>query len=259
MTVEIRSLTTQEELSNCISLQKHIWGLDDLGVTSPITLKALSMADPEMSIALGGYIGEKMAGFVLIMPAMEPRTVYGHMLGVMEEHRDSGLGNMLHQTVMQRISERNVKRMFWTYEPLESRNAHVYLNKGGAILTAYRESCFEVDCDKHRGMPLDRLLTCVDLENPDIPERVESLEEALHMYPVARVDDMPSAHRVLIPIPSDLDRLKLVDFEAASRARFETRALFSEYLNRRGYIGRRLISDKTTGLQQSYYVLEREV
>jgi len=259
MMIEVRPLTTHEELNSCIDLQKNIWGLDDLGVTSPITLKALSMSDPEMSIVLGGYIDGEMAGFILTMPAMEPKTVYGHMLGVVEEYRDSGLGSLLLQTVMEQIQKRDISRMFWTYEPLESRNTHVYLNKNGAVVTAYKESCFEVDCDKHRGMPLDRVLACLDIENPSIPEHVESLDEALDRYPVVRSDYMPDADTVLVRIPSDLDSLRETSFEDASQARFETRVLFTEYLNKRGYLGHRLVSGMMNSEPQSYYVLEREV
>lgn len=257
MNIEIRPLTTTEDLNGCIELQKRIWGLDDLGVTSPISLKALSMHNPLMGIILGGFIDGELAGFALVMPALEPHTAYGHMLGVLDEHRDSGLGQILSENIFEIIQKHGIKRMFWTYEPLESRNTHIYLNKNGAVAVTYKQDCFEVDCDMHRGLPLDRIMAFLDLENPAIPERLETLDEALAKYPVATKDDMPDADSVLVQIPGSLDTLKQEHFDEASKARFATRAIFSEYLNQRGYTGQRLVSGKRDGERQSYYVLER--
>ena len=253
----IRPLSTTGEFKGCIDLQKRIWGLGDQDVTSIITLKALSMTDPVMGVLLGGFIDDELVGFAIVMAAMEPHTAYGHMLGVLEEHRHTGLGQMLQHASMKAIVENGVTRMFWTYEPLESRNTHIYLNKAGAVVTAYKKDCFEVDCAMHRGMPLDRLMAFVDLANPAVPKRIESLDEALAAYPVATEADMPDAPTVLVQIPGDLDVMKKAHMDEAARARMTTRAIFSEYLNRRGYIGQRLVSGERDGQRQSYYVLEK--
>lgn len=257
MSIEIRPLTTIEDLNGCIELQKRIWGLDDLGVTSPISLKALSMNNPLMGIILGGFIDGELVGFALVMPALEPHTAYGHMLGVLDEFRDSGLGQILSRDVFEIIQNHGIKRIFWTYEPLESRNTHIYLNKNGAVAVAYKKDYFAVDCDMHRGLPLDRIIAFLDFENPAIPERLETLDEALAKYPVATENDMPDADTMLVQIPGSLDILKQEHFEEASKARFATRTIFSEYLNRRGYTGQRLLFGKLNGEKQSYYVLER--
>jgi predicted GNAT superfamily acetyltransferase len=255
--IETRLLTTSDDFSDCIELQKRIWGLDDLGATSPITLTALSMNNPAMGVLLGGFVDGELVGFVLVMPALEPYTVYAHMLGVVDDHRDSGLGQRLNREAFEIIQKKGIRRVFWTFEPLESRNTHVYLNKVGAVGIAYKTSCFEVDCDMHRGLPLDRIMAFLDLDNPAIPEHVESIDDALSKYPVATEKDMPEADTVLVQIPGSLDTLKHEHFEDASKARFATRAIFSEYLNKRGYIGQRLVSGDRDGERQSYYVLEK--
>ncbi len=217
------------------------------------------MTDPLMGLILGGFVDDELVGFGLVMAALEPHTAYGHMLGVLEEHRQTGLGQMLQHAVVKALQEKGITRMYWTYEPLESRNTHIYLNKAGAVVTAYKEACFEVDCDMHRGLPLDRLMAYVDLDNPAIPERVESLDEALKLYSVATEEDMSDADTVLVQIPGSLDAMKKEHMDEASKARFSTRAIFTEYLNQRGYVGQRLVTGEQDGERQSYYVLERGI
>jgi predicted GNAT superfamily acetyltransferase len=76
--------------------------------------------------------------------------------------------------------------------------------------------------------------------------------------PVAQSGCMPVADRILVQIPADLQVLKQTDRDAAIATRQETRLLFSEYINRRGYRCRTLISGQLQGELQNYYLLERE-
>ena len=115
------------------------------------------MTDPLMGLILGGFVDDELVGFGLVMAALEPHTAYGHMLGVLEEHRQTGLGQMLQHAVVKALQEKGITRMYWTYEPLESRNTHIYLNKAGAVVTAYKEACFEVDCEIGRASCRERV------------------------------------------------------------------------------------------------------
>ncbi len=256
MKLEIKQLTDHKELEKCIELQKTIWGLDDLSVTSPITLKALSMTTPQVSLILGGYANNEMIAFIIAIPTLEPKTVYGHMVGVLDGYRDTGIGSLLFKDMCRRLKEKGFLYFVGTYEPLESRNAYVYLNKMGGYATHYQEECFQVDCEMHQGLPLDRFLTVVPVDLVGISKPI-ALEAALKNYPLATLNKMPSVPRVLVEIPRDLDLLKKTDMNQALEFRMNSRAIFTEYLNRRGYQVVQLITDPCESGKTSFYLLAK--
>ncbi|WP_243545074.1 GNAT family N-acetyltransferase [Pseudodesulfovibrio tunisiensis] len=253
----IKPLHTHEELERVVEIQKIVWGLDGGGATSPISLRAWAMDIPETSVLLGAFLEEEMVAFVLFLPTLTPKTAYGHMLGVLEPYRDSGIGMSLLMAVRDRLVECGITYCHWTYEPLESRNAHMYLNRMGGRAVSYQTGYYNVDCDMHRGLPLDRFVTLVDLCASETTSGFQTLDDALCRYPLAGPEFMPDSPVVLVPIPGDLDSLKLSDMEAAYQARMTTRAVFLEYLNNRGYVAERLVSGKTEGRRMSCYVLEK--
>ncbi|XPV75870.1 MAG: hypothetical protein ACNI27_14700 [Desulfovibrio sp.] len=256
MDIQVRELETHAELRECVDLQREIWGLDDLMVMSAITMKALTIDGPKMGLVVGAFHNNKMVGLNIVMPSMEPDVAYGHMLGVLEEYRDGKVAHKMGVYVHNALTERGVNYLTWTYEPLESRNAHLYLNRMGAQVTAYLKDCYEVPCDMHEGLSLDRFLVRLNLLSP--PEREEgTLEELLNRYPVAREDFLPDVRKILVEIPGDLAVLKDVDMTAALRFRQETRRVFGEYITARSYTTGGLFSGEDSSGRVSYYLLQR--
>ncbi len=258
MEPDIRELKSTEELEQCIALQRAVWGLNELGLMSPITLKALTLEAVHVGLVLGAYVREHLVGMAIVLGCMEQGVAYGHMLGVLEEYRDAGIGRSLHQCVARRLVAQGVRELVWTFEPLESRNAHVYINRAGARMVAYQEACFHVQCDMHAGLPLDRLLARAPLEWHGAATPLLSYVEACRRYPVVTTRRMPDADGVLVHIPGDLAGLKARDMDEARRYRLETRIVFNEYLNRRGYQGTGFISEQTQQGRVSCYLLTRK-
>lgn len=245
----IRKLTTHRELRECISLQHAIWGLDDHGTMSPVTLKALTFDNPDMSINLGAFVEDRLAGFMLVMPSFRPDMAYAHMFGVLPEYRNMGLGSAIYKGVMEELCERGVKSMAGTFDPLECKNAHIYLNKMGAEAYHYVPECYDVDCEMHRGLPLDRMILSFPV-SIEIPEKHPETDA-----PQATPDHMPDTSSVLVEIPRNLAELKRSSLPSAARYRMQTREILSEYLNNRGYraTGVILAESGKTG----HYLLER--
>jgi predicted GNAT superfamily acetyltransferase len=249
MAQEIRKIKTHGELRECIALQEEIWGLDAQGTMSPVTLKALTFENPNMSVNLGAFVDGVLAGFMLVIPSFRNDMAYAHMFGVLPKYRNMGLGTRIYARMMHELSDRGIRSMAGTFDPLECKNAHIYLNKMGAVAYGYVPECYDVECEMHKGLPLDRMLL-------SFPVTVEPPSKNLHDdAPLAMPDSMPEEKHVLVEIPRDLAGLKKADLERAAEYRMQTREVLSEYLNNRGYqaVGVVLPDDGATGR----YLLEK--
>jgi predicted GNAT superfamily acetyltransferase len=236
MGLEIRELGTPEELEEVVRLQMEVGGLPERHVTSPTTLKVMTLEYPRVGWVLGAFEDGRMVGFTTAFATREPDTVLGFMLAVDPACQNQGAGRLLLQREWEMHRSHGVKRVCWTYEPLEARNAHLYLNKMGARGVGYVENYYYLDTGLHAGLPQDRLLVEARLDQehgggaPPLP-----LEEALERWPVARAGQLPEADEVLAEIPLRVHELLDADPQAARAARLETRAVLGHYLNGRGY------------------------
>ena len=255
MNLEIRQLTRQSEFDACIALQHEIWGLEPLGQTSPITLKALSIADPAVGLMLGAFDKNRMAGFAIALGTLKPGVAYFHMLGVLEEYRDLKVGKRLYSALQDAVRAKGAREAVFTYEPLESRNANLYIGLQGARAVAYQEDCYQVETTMHEGLPMDRFVAVLDLTPSSARQPSLSLAQALDRFPVADPGQMPEADAVLVEIPGDLAGLKRQDMSRARRFRHDTRLVFTEYLNHRQYTASGFFSEATGRARKSFYLL----
>jgi len=256
MDFEMREIQGPEEIDELIALQAAVYGLPPGDTMSPITLSALTQKYFRTGWVLGAFRNRKMVGFCIGLATAENGFVYGHMLGVLAEHRDSGLGNRLLKASFGLYRENGMGRVCWTYEPLEARNSHLYLNRLGGRCIRYLESHYHVDSGPYHGMPLDRFLVMLELSKMrDCGSELSSLEEALTRYPVATFDKRPDAGAVLLQIPGDFYALKAEDVSSARAWRMNTRTVLMDYVNQRGMAAEALFSDVQGGERRCYYLL----
>ncbi len=260
---EVRELKTQAEVDKCIDLQGEIWGLDELGRMSPLTLKALIADKPKMAIVSGGFLNNEMIAIQITLPTMEPYMVYMHMIGVVKKYRSLNIGFFMMTYLYKTLKQRKIKKMQWTYEPLEGKNANNYLNKSGASAVKYLPDYYHVVEDMNDGMPIDRFIAEVNFDDDFhtqknfIREPILSLEEALKKIPIALTNFMPEADQVLIEIPDDLQNLKTVSMEKAVKFRFDTRQLFTEYINNRQFVADHLYTGIIDGHRKNFYLVQK--
>lgn len=252
--LSVRPLSSAEEFRAFAELERRIWGVAEADLVSPVTLHSVALSHPSLGLVLGAFADGEMVGLALILAAFEPATAYGHSLGVLPEHRDSGVGALLQQEVQARLRTKGVRWFFYTFDPLESRNAHLYLNRQGAVGVAFKPDAYGVSGTMHGGLPMDRFLARVDFEAA--PRRPPSLEEALAQAALATPEAMPDAPAVLVEIPADIGALRREDPTAALAASRAARTLFTEYLTRRGMVAVHLIRGERDGRSRSYILLE---
>lgn len=258
MELEIRNLHGPEELEELIRLQAVVGSFPPKDTMSPITLIALSMEKPRTGWVMGAFLQGRMVGFNVAMATTEPDLAYGHMLGVLPEYRDAGAGNMMLHDIFELLRKENIQRYCFTYEPLEARNAHVYLNKIGGHAVLYHEAHFYLQEGIHKGLPQDRVLLMLDLHNVrNRSKELEPLSQALARYPVATPAHMPQADAVLVEIPPDIHGLIDKDPPAAKQFRMDTRRVLSEYINERKMVAGRLYTGDIDGTRRSFYLLHQ--
>ena len=76
---------------------------------------------------LGAYVKGVMVGFAMGLPGYRDGTAYlhSHMLAVLPEFRNAGLGRRLKLAQRDDAMARGYELMEWTFDPLEIKNAYL--------------------------------------------------------------------------------------------------------------------------------------
>jgi predicted GNAT superfamily acetyltransferase len=133
-----------------------------------------------------------MIGFCIAIPGLKAggRTYWhSHMMGVVGEHRNSGVGRALKLRQRQDAIARGIELIEWTFDPLEIKNAYFNIERLGAVVRRYVLNQYGTTTSHlHGGLPTDRcvaewwissgrvnsLLAGAPLERPPIETRIET-------------------------------------------------------------------------------------
>ena len=171
--IEIRECETLDQLAGCVDLQREVFALPEVEL-SPV--RHFVVTKNAGGFTLGAWDGDKLAGFVLSVPAVVrgERAFYSHMTGVRTEYQSHGIGAKLKWAQRQRALADGVKYIKWTFEPVKSRNAYFNLEKLGAVVLEYEPDFYGVDyttaahTGKNIGLASDRLFAEWRLESPKV-------------------------------------------------------------------------------------------
>lgn len=135
--LEIRELSSLDELHACVRLQREVWGADFTEVVPASLLKVNREVEGVTAGALAPD-GE-LVGFVYGLTGIRAGrpSHWSHMLGVRASHRGMGIGFRLKQFQRDYLLARGVEEMRWTFDPLVAGNAHFNLNLLGAGVETY--------------------------------------------------------------------------------------------------------------------------
>ena len=155
--IEIRPLTRLEEFERCVEIQIAVWGYSDGDV---IPRRVFVVAERIGGQALGAFANGTMVGFAMGLPGYREGMAYlhSHMLAVLPEFRNAGLGRRLKLAQREDALARGFELMEWTFDPLEIKNAHLNLHRLGAICRRYQEDFYGPSSSPLQGgLPTDRL------------------------------------------------------------------------------------------------------
>ena len=247
----IRPFASIDEFKECVRLQEETWGKD---FSDRVAVAILKVSQRLGGIAAGAYDAEGgLAGFVFGMTGVQEGQIvhWSDMLAVRRDLQDTGLGTRLKAYQREELMARGVLRMYWTFDPLEAKNAHLNLNKLGAVAEEYvRDMYGGTHSPLHRGIGTDRFIPTWAMDSPRVTERlVEGRagpdpgadQGAKRTFAVQREGglELPGEpdlaiepDRLLVPIPQSIQSVRDASLEAALRWRTATRAVLSTYLER---------------------------
>jgi predicted GNAT superfamily acetyltransferase len=121
--------------------------------------------------------------------------LHSHMLAVLPEYRNAGLGRRLKLAQREDALERGIERMEWTFDPLEIKNAHLNIARLGAIARRYRRDFYGPSTSPLQGgLPTDRLVAEWWLRSPRVRQTLgEEAEKSTEVAPVLGRIDVPAA------------------------------------------------------------------
>jgi predicted GNAT superfamily acetyltransferase len=228
----IRPLTTLDEFQQCVEIQGAVWGYDDADI---IPRRMFLIAHKIGGQVLGAARVDdpgKLAGFAMGLPAYRDGQVYlhSHMLAVLPEHRNAGLGRRLKLAQRDDAIARGIERMEWTYDPLEIKNSYLNIAKLGAISRRYQPDFYGPSSSPLQGgLPTDRLYAEWWLRSPRVEAalRGETLPQ-----PVLERITVPAAIAEWKQTPHLRDQAK--DLQTANRIALQS--AFERGLAATGYV-----------------------
>lgn len=219
--IEIRALTSTEEIKAAVALQKNIWGFED---TDLLPVRLFVTATKIGGQAFGAYDADRLIGFCLAIPGVKPNGksyLHSHMLGVAPEYRNAGVGRMLKLHQREEALERSLSLMEWTFDPFELKNAYFNIERLGAIVRRYVRNQYGISSSHlHGGLPTDRCTAEWWLKS----ERVNG---TLTGSPPTRA---PIVER--IALPSDIGEIRVREPKRARQIQSEMSDRFIEYFER---------------------------
>lgn len=248
MNVSIRQLRTHAEYRACVALQKETWGTVFTEMVPP---SLLLVSQKIGGVAAGAFDeNEHLIGFVFGLTGVKDGRLvhWSDMLAVRPELRDHGIGRRLKLYQRELVLALGVRTIYWTFDPLVARNAHLNFNGLGVTVEEYVPDMYDSESpsDLHRGLALDRLVVAWHI-SPEAPAEPQTdLSEATRTrFADATIINpqtsdaatagnaeaaLPLHERIRLEIPSDLQALKEHSLEAAVRWQAAARAAFLFYL-----------------------------
>src|ERR1019366_7822161 len=134
----VRALSGHADFAEAVRLQNDIWGFPDLEL---LPVRFFVVASRIGGQTFGAFDGSRMAGFLLAIPGIKKDTgityLHSHMLGVLSDYRDSGVGRMLKAAQREDALARGISLIEWSFDPFEAKNAYFNLELLGAIVRTY--------------------------------------------------------------------------------------------------------------------------
>jgi predicted GNAT superfamily acetyltransferase len=244
--IGIRDLKSIEDLSQLKAVEKEVWGMTDEDAL-PLTLAIACQAAG--NIFVGAFDKDRLVGFAFGFLGREhgQPMIHSHMLAVLDAYRHLDLGSRLKQAQRERTMAMGVHEMTWTYDPLQSRNAHFNFSKLGVVSDTYKMDFYgpETSSLLHRN-GTDRLWVRWVLDSRRVRDRlagknarVETLDAMKLLAPLVRFDpsgkparadvaESLGRQRVSIEIPGDILEIERADMGLAREWREATRWAFCE-------------------------------
>jgi predicted GNAT superfamily acetyltransferase len=173
--IAVRPLHSIDDFRRCVQITRDVWGDSELETEPYVTFV---IAEHTGGQVLGAFDGNNLVGFTKAFVGLHDRTPYlhSHMLAVLSSYRNRGIGRQLKLAQREDALRREIRLIEWTFDPLETKNAHFNINRLGAISRRYIPNFYGVTTSPlHRGLSTDRLLVEWHLESSRVIAAINDL------------------------------------------------------------------------------------
>jgi predicted GNAT superfamily acetyltransferase len=266
MSITIRELTTLAEYQACCDLQEETWGQ---GFSERVPAAILRVGQKIGGVTAGAFDANGgMVGFVFGLTGIRDGRLahWSDMLAVRESARGQHIGEQLKHYQRNRVLELGVEVMYWTFDPLVARNAHLNLNRLGAAAAEYVEDMYGSNTGStlHGAVPTDRFVAAWELRRPYVAPEGAGVPAAgdadLPLLNPVGPDGLPivvdpgRSANVRVQVPVDSSRLHELGDRHPPCWRMAVRQSVVPLL-RAGYVVSRFV--RAHGDTLPYYVLSR--
>jgi predicted GNAT superfamily acetyltransferase len=242
LTIDIRKIDGVEEVQEVEVLQKEVWGISDLDVTPLTQLVAARETGGQL---IGAFDASLLVGFVYGFVGIEHGQIthHSHMLAVKPAYRDVDIGYRLKLAQREAVLAQGITRITWTFDPLQSLNAHFNFCKLGVVSDQYRVNFYGAETSSflHQG-GTDRLWVTWLLNSDRVRQCVAGTTRRVEISP----------EQLRIEIPADINGVRREDPKRAAGWRETARRAFCEALAE-GFLVEDFIRRQSCGV----YVLTR--
>ncbi|HYV13741.1 MAG TPA: GNAT family N-acetyltransferase [Pyrinomonadaceae bacterium] len=211
-TVTIQPIDDVAQMRAVEELQKEVWGIPDIEV---VPLTQLVAAKEAGGTLIGAFDADVLVGFVYGFPSFEygQAAHHSHMLAVKAAYRNLDLGRKLKLAQRDHVMAQGVAVITWTFDPLQSLNAHFNFRKLGVISDRYLPDFYGAEASSFLHQTgTDRLWVSWWLTSDHVKKTISG-------------DRVAIEGDISIEIPGDINSLPQ---QTALQWREETRAAFTE-------------------------------
>ena len=249
-----RDLTSLAEFARVVELEREIWG-PNYDEVVPVPILAVTVL--RGGVLIGAFDdprgphdrNERMVGFVYSLPGIKhgKPTQWSHMLGVINEFRNSGVGYRLKMLQRDRACDMGLDLIEWTYDPMQALNAHLNFTKLGVTVSDYEVNVYgESSSPLHAGNPTDRFVAEWWIRGANRTGRGVNVEPGIGAEAVA-VNRIDRSHRwptcvdvvldadagaLRVDIPMNFGEMLTTAPDVALDWRMKTRHIFTTYFGR---------------------------
>lgn len=219
--IEIRPLADSADLREAVRLQQTVWGFSDIDLLPP---RLFVVATKIGGQVFGAFDGSRMVGFCLAIPGLKAGGKYylhSHMLGVLPEYENRGIGRGLKLAQREDALGRGIELIEWTFDPLEIKNAHFNIERLGAIVRRFVVNQYGISSSPlHGGLPTDRCVAEWWIASPRVRAMVDRRER-----PQYQID-------ARLEVPQEIGALKKDNPAQARAIQARIREQFLEHLGK---------------------------
>jgi predicted GNAT superfamily acetyltransferase len=266
--ITIREINELAEMRAVEELQKETWGIPDLDV---VPLTQLVAAKEAGGVLIGAFDDETLVGFVYGFPSFEHGELahHSHMLAVKPAYRNYDLGRRLKLAQREHVIAQGIGLISWTFDPLQSLNAHFNFGKLGVLADRYFVNFYGEDAPSFLHQTgTDRLWVSWLVSSERVKERMTGINYSAPSnlgLPLVQVEADDSSRRndldeglaqdhAVLEIPSNIDALPR---ETGLRWREDTRWAFTEAL-KAGYFVDGFVRETRDDKRIGKYILSRK-